>query len=466
MKPRDRLTGRLALVLLAFAAAFGLRAQEKAPSVGKITYKPAVAAPAVAARVVGSLTAVRGKAVLLVLTTPRGAAVAINGESRGPSNEAGVFCEEVTLNKDYTIRVSAEKFLPYEEKFTVASSEPRLVQATLTPTFGGLRIYNVPPKAELEIDGSRVSYERQEKADEVVLTDVAVGAHQVKIAHPDFVAWERGVDVVPGFEVGVTPQLVPAARMAVRSLAGVEVLVDDVRQGVTGADGTLAVPAPFQPGRHELALLKSGYVTLSKTVNLSRGENAVEEPELEPTPSYAEFVDFFNDGLGLWEAPAAWQWSKERGSMAVRGRDLGLVKNRSFRDFDFAFNVNFTNAVGVAWILRCKNPKNYYLFQLSVKDRLLRTFVVENGRVSAKEPSNILVDPSAKTSYQVRGEVQGDRIRHYLKNNTTGDEELMGLLVDRTFRYGTVGLSTTSTEEYVVEDFVVRPHAVAAAAAK
>ncbi len=137
---------------------------------------------------------------------------------------------------------------------------------------------------------------------------------------------------------------------------------------------------------------------------------------------------------------------------------MGLVKSRSYRDYDLAFNLKFTNGVGAAWILRAKDTKNYYLFVLSVKERLLRTFVVEDGRMMPREPSNILVDPGANTSYQISAVVQGDRIRHSIKNQSTGDEELMGVLVDGRFRYGYVGLTTVAGEQFSVEDFFVRPY--------
>lgn len=146
----------------------------------------------------------------------------------------------------------------------------------------------------------------------------------------------------------------------------------------------------------------------------------------------------------------------------VQGAGAGLVKDKSFRDYDFVFNVKFTNNHGAVWILRAKNAQNYYLFQVSVKDRLLRTYIVENGNTTARETSNILVDPDGNTSYQIRAFVQGDRIRHYLKNNTTGDEELMGLLVDSHFKYGAVGFATLAGEQFLVEDLIVRPYAESA----
>lgn len=457
------------VIALLFCALFAgtlapspVRGQAKAPSIGKITYKPANASGGRVARVVGSLVAARGKAVLLIFTNPGKAQISINGDVKGTSDESGLYREEVATNKEYKVVVSAEKYLPFEDEVRVSSSDPIGIPATLTPTFGALHLYNMPAQANLFLDDKRVQYEFVAGTNEVVLPEVLVGNHPLRIDHPDYVEWEKAVDIVPGFEVGVSPELLPAAKIVVSSLPGVGVLLDDINQGLTDNAGKLQVRTPVQPGRHELVLSKAGFVSYTQPVNLARGENVIDVPELEPNPTYTEFAEFFNDGLGLLNVPGTWQWVKNQGAIIVQGSGIGLVKDKSFRDYDFVFNVKFTNNQGAVWILRAKNAQNYYLFQVSVKDRLLRSYVVENGKATAREPSNILVDPGGNTSYQIRAYVQGDRIRHYLKNNTTGDEELMGILVDSRFKYGTVGFATLAGEQFLVEDLIVIPYAESA----
>ena len=445
------------LIIGSSSSLLNVQSQEKSPSLGKITYKQ-VTITVGATRVLGSLVAERGKAVLLVFTTPPGAQISVNGQPKGTSDKTGVYREDVLLNKQYKIGVSADKYLPYEETVSVATSNTYFVPADLTATFGGLHLYGVPPNAALFLDNKKIAYQHKEGTNEVVLAEIPVGAHQLKIEHPDYVEWDSTVAVVPENEIGVTPELLPAAKVVVASLPAVEVLIDNVKQGVTDSSGSLNVPRPVEPGEHALAFSKPGYVKLARTHNLARGNNLISQPELEPNPSYVEFAEFFKDGMGLWRAPGAWQWGQKQEAVAIQGTEPGFVSNRSYRDFDLNFNVKFTNGTGAAWVLRAKDPKNYYLFALSVKERLLRTFVVEDGKMTAIPASPIVVDPTAATSYRIRAEVQGDRIKHYLKNNTTADEEGIGVLVDGRFRYGTVGLAAVSGEQFLVEDFFVKPY--------
>jgi hypothetical protein len=448
----------LFLVTLGSGALLSSYGQEKTPSIGKITYQAAVGTMAGAARVAGSLVAAQGKALLLVLTDPPGAQVSIDGQVKGVSDKTGIYKLDVPLNKQYKIVVNADKYKPYQGNVSVSSSNSYIVSADLEATFGGLHLFNVPQDAVLFLDNEKKSYQRKQGTNEVILAELPVGEHKVKIEHPDFVEWEKLVDVIPKYELVVTPTMLPAAKVTITSIPGVEVLIDNVKQGVTDSAGNLNVPTPVEPGSHSMIFSKPGFVKLTRTENLARGNNPIKVPELEPNPSYTEFVDFFKDGMGLWEVPSVWQWGQKLEAVTVQGTAPGFVSNRSFRDFDANFNVKFTNGVGAAWVLRAKNPKNYYLFQLSVKEKLLRSFVVEDGKATLLQTSPVVVNPTAPTSYRIRAEVQGDRIRHYLKNNAIDDEEMMGTVSHGRFRYGAVGLITVAGEQFLVEDFFVKPY--------
>jgi hypothetical protein len=273
---------------------------------------------------------------------------------------------------------------------------------------------------------------------------------------------------VGGYEMTLAPKLVAAAKLNIHTVPGVDVLIDKVKQGSTSASGDLAISTPLQPGEHQVELQKAGFVSDKRTINLAASDkNSLSVEEMEPTPSFTELVDYFNDGLTYWNAPSGWKWDSTKKEVTISdtgkkgpngGPELGLAKGRSFRDFEFVFDVKFVNGVGAAWIVRAHTPETYYLFELSVKDQKLRSFLVDHGQRKALNTSNVLVPLNNTASFRVRADIQGNRIRHYIKNNETADEELMGLDVEGTLRYGTVGFTALDGQTFAIKDAFVRPY--------
>ena len=195
--------------------------------------------------------------------------------------------------------------------------------------------------------------------------------------------------------------------------------------------------------------------------------NSLKVEELEPTPSFTEFVDFFNDGLVYWNAPQSWKWDTQKKEATISdtghktgngGLEMGLAKNRSFRDFELTFDVRFVNGIGAAWIVRAHNPETYYLFEITVKDQKLHSYLMDHGQKKVLNTSNVLVPLNNTASFRIRADIQGNRIRHYIENNEVADEELMGLDVEGTLRYGTVGFTAVSGEIYAIKQVRVKPY--------
>jgi len=476
-------------VLSSVSTVFG---QYRPPSTGRVEY---TAAPkkVVARRISGTLTAASGKAVLLLVTDPANSSVFIDDVAKGDSNDEGSFRAELPTGKDYKIKVKKDKYLEYSQQVKIDSADPRLIQANLVATFGSVKIIGDTSEdakslvsAKILLDGipATVTVDEANKRVTVTISDVPTGGHKIEIRHPNYVVWDKDVEVVGGYEMTLAPKLVAAAKHNIRTVPGVDVLIDKIKQGTTSSTGELQVQTPLQPGEHQLELQKAGFVSVKLPINLAASGNEFKIPELEPTPRYNEFVDWLNEGLNLWNAPSNWKWDSKKSEVTISdtgkktangGLELGLIKGTgynniegvSFRDFEFKFDVRFVNGIGAAWVIRADSPDTYYLFELTLKDNALHSSKLVHGeKTELSTPTQVLPKLDNTTSFEVRVDVQGNRIRHYIKNNETADQELMGITVDETLSslsYGTVGFTATHDAIYAIKDVRVNPYKEAAA---
>ena len=459
-------------VLSSLSTAFG---QYRPPSTGRVEY---TAAPkkVVARRITGTLQAASGKAVLLLVTDPVNAAVFIDDVKKGESNEDGSFRTELPTGKDYKVDVRKDKYFSYSQHVKIDSSDARLLQANLAATFGGIKIIGdtdedtkslVSAKFFLDDKPATISIDESKKL--VTIGDVPTGEHKIAIDHPNYVVWDKDINVVGGYELTLAPKLVAAAKLNIHTVPGVDVLIDKVKQGTTSSTGELRVATPLQPGEHQLELQKTGFVTDKRPINLSASNNDIKVEELEPTPAIDEFVDFFNDGLKYWKAPQSWKWDSQKSEVTISdtgkkaangGPELGLAEGpgRSFRDFEFTFDVRFVNGIGASWIVRAHNPDTYYLYELTVNNHTLTSSLIDHGVKTLMKTATFPLPLNNKTSFHVRADIQGNRIRHYIKNNETADEELMGFDVDEKLSYGMVGFAATNGAVYAVKQVTVTPY--------
>jgi hypothetical protein len=469
-------------VLSSFSTAFG---QYRPPSTGRVEY---TAAPkkAVVRRIAGNLQAAVGKATLFLVTDPTNSDVFIDGVSKGKSSDDGSFQTELPTGKDYKVEVKKDRYIPYTQQVKIDSPDVRFVQANLAATFGGIKIIGDTPEdaktlvsAKFFLDDKPATVSVDEAKKQVTINDVPTGEHKIAIYDPSYVVWDKDIEVVGGFEMTLAPKLVAAAKLNIRTVPGVDVLIDKVKQGTTSSTGELQVQTPLQPGEHQIELQKAGFVSIKRPINLSASVNNQSFGELEPLPRFTEFVDFFNEGLNLWSAPSSWKWNSQKSEVTISdtgkktasgGLELGLLKGKgfheiegvSFRDFQFVFDLKFVNGIGAAWVIRADSPDTYYLFELTVKDQKLHSSIVVHGqKTELNTPTQILPTLNNTTSFSIRADVQGNIIRHYIKNNETADEELMGITVDETLgslSYGTVGFTATNGAIYALKDVRVNPY--------
>lgn len=109
-------------------------------------------------------------------------------------------------------------------------------------------------------------------------------------------------------------------------------------------------------------------------------------------------VEYLTEVEGFWRAPVNAQWKVGKiasfSNRIIVGSKIGLFKDEKTRnpynmytDFLLEFQVRVPKANIVAWVIRAKDFKNYYLFELEFPkdkqgDGFLRAYVYQNGKRS------------------------------------------------------------------------------------
>jgi hypothetical protein len=406
----------------------------------------------------GVLFVLTDRATKASITIRSGVAAVKQGES-----EDGEFRAELAPG-NYDIEVTAPNYMPFKGKAAVKLSGPAILPVELIPTMGSILIGPVEPDATILIDGQKPASISIRKAEnQIEIEDVAVGLHSLRITHPSIVAWEREkIEVQGGARTYVAPLLKPAlVSLIVRSEAGAEVYIDGSYKGqVTDAGSTGALE--LKPGEHVIRVVKDQFSPFEQTRVLAVGEATV-DARLSRITFSPEFSDYFVEGGKFWTVPASWQFS--RGNMLVRGAGVGFVRDRIYKDFRMEFDVRLPNSKGAVWIVRARDGKNFYMFQLSgpkgSAPNTFRSYICQDGKVTLLKSDFVAEDLSRPNdSYHVIVESSGPSIKHSIQVKSApkaSGPEPISLLSDNTFSYGAVGFTTIDGEETVVYFVSIAP---------
>jgi hypothetical protein len=94
------------------------------------------------------------------------------------------------------------------------------------------------------------------------------------------------------------------------------------------------------------------------------------EVPLEPVITDAGTSDGFDD-LIQWNAPSNWKLEAVGPSVAnkrlhIAGQELGLIRDKVFKDFEGIFTVWMPDGKGATWAMRAdQTGKSYLLFHLA-----------------------------------------------------------------------------------------------------
>jgi hypothetical protein len=166
-----------------------------------------------------------------------------------------------------------------------------------------------------------------------------------------------------------------------------------------------------------------------------------------------EFSDSFLNGTVYWSAPKTWLAGKE--NLRVIGPGIGLIKDRIFGDFKASFDLQLLNSKGAVWIVRAKDERNYYHFQLlgpkGSPPNVIVSSLCKDGKLTPLMTLSVNQDLSlADDWYQIIVEARGGTILHQIQVSSRPGREPQKLayLEDHTFSYGSLGFGTKDGEEF------------------
>lgn len=147
-------------------------------------------------------TLVRSKAapaVLVVASTPPGAAVFVDGRAVGNTDGAGQIKISDLQPGKHSVRVSAEGYVDFEQAVQLASGKEATVSAGLErakPVAAGLILSSLPRGAAVFVD--EVLVEKNSPGGDLNVPELAKGKHTVRVTAEGYAPFEQPIDLGPG----------------------------------------------------------------------------------------------------------------------------------------------------------------------------------------------------------------------------------------------------------------------------
>ena len=405
------------------------------------------------------------KGVLIVITNiaanvvvrPRDAAVRpVQGQSIGNK-----FRAELPPGL-YDIEVSAARYSP-KKVSGIKLETDEAVPVELTPLGGIIQIGGVEPDATVLIDDQKPANASVRKDERLIeLADVAAGRHKLRVIQRDQIEWTREVEVEDGRTKYFGAEFKAAlVGLVVKTEPEAEIYIDDNYGGRANEKGEIRI-SNLAPGQHRIRAKKNEFEQAEKAQTFRAGPAEI-KLALNRTVFSPEFVDTFDAGLKLWDAPKTWQSSS--GRLKVQGPGIGLIKDTSYKDFRMEFDLIFSNGKGAVWVLRGQDETTFYLFQLtgpgaSTPNRFY-TFLYQNGQsklIKAFEVPENLGIPGDK--FHIIIEATGPQIKHSLQvksNPKATQPQPFSLTTDTTLSNGRIGFGSKDGEEFVVQFVSIIP---------
>jgi len=404
-------------------------------------------------------------------------------------SETGKTLKEVEADKEG----QAEIALPRNRQYQVEASAPgystgattsralgaqTIVRVQLSAQSRVLRLVNMPTNAEVLIDKSAV--QTTMVGGVATVADISPKKHTLTVHHPEYNDFAIEVDMSRvGLGETATLYVTPerAAKLSIASIPGATILVDGSFRGRVPQSGKLDVSIPLQQAsEHSVTAEMTGYQTKTLHERFGPGIRSL-DLALERIAEAVGASDGFDD-MNLWSHPATWKVMTEGNNrrLQVSGAQVGILKNKVYRDFDAVFTFWMTENKGVTWVLRADSSgKNYYMFHLSgpksttqLPNRFYTYLVRDGNPESLNTPTPLVLDLSPNTSYTINVSVRGHRIEHSITSNDTGEKVVLGQFTDTsatkdTMLYGHFGFRALGNELFQVDDFTIDPAKDAAA---
>jgi hypothetical protein len=361
---------------------------------------------------------------------------------------------------------------PIEKEKIKIIPKPRVNPSPRAPrpprdTTGSLIIGPIDDDATVLINGKKLSdlkikvtAKKEEK--QLELDDVPEGFYTLGVRSPRIADWKRDkVQIQGGATTYITTTFEPAVvDLIVKSEPNAQIYLDGIIAGKTSATGELRIPDK-EPGKHIIRAEKDGFEPAEKTDTYGIG-SAVVEVRPSRIKSSPEFSDYFQTSSSFWDAPKTWQ--VRSGRLLVKGPTEVGLRTGVYDNFKMIFDISFANGRGAVWIVRARDKRNYYLFQLGgptgANAKFFQSYIYQNGQPRLLSSDRVVEDLSRPDdTYTITIEAKGPTIKHFIKltSNPAGGPELFSTLTDSTFSYGGIGFGAIGGEEFVVYSVTVLP---------
>ena len=376
----------------------------------------------------------------------------------------------------YQVRVTHPDYQPYTETAVVVKGEVVPLLPPLVSKYGSVVVGGAARGAKVSLDGKTLSTAdyNTDGQGRIVIPRVLVGGHMLKVSQAGYDDWSDQIEVKPG---DPTPVAVLASAatitLSVRARPGAKVYLDDVERGEVPPSGLIAVPG-LKPAPHRLHVQLDGFEPADRNLPLTLSERApVVSVELAPIAESGEAtINDTNPRLNWTPDPAGWGFEKR--GIVVRGEDAVLFKSANerrqfnhYRDFTMRLGLSFANGKGAAWIVRARDAKNYYLFELTTSKgasgrKTFNFYICRDGVLKLVDGIKVVDDIDNPNAYlHVIAIARGNQFRYEIEVSTDAKPQRRPLAIftdkDNTFPIGGVGLLGRGGMETVLHQLHVFP---------
>lgn len=384
----------------------------------------------------------------------------------------------LTLSKlqpgSYLISASHPDYKSREQTISIGKGDIKPITDFLLPKYGEIVIGGAPLDTKVALDGKELDsslFNRSNVDGKITIARVLEGEHQLTVSKEAYDPWSSKIKVEPGKSNPASAQLrLATVRLTVKSRPGAHVYLNNSDRGEVQPDGALVIE-DLLPGSYQMRVALDGFEDFVRPVSFTLNDRKpIASPELTPVAESAEGNEDFTTGVSKWVVPD--NWKLERRGLLITGERVGLFRTPTekrlfnvYRDFKMSFDLRFVNGRGAAWVVRAKDEKNYYLFQLLPAADGLQTrfnfYVCREGKCTLKD-SKRYPEPlnKANDSYFVQLEVKGNEFSQRItvqSNPRADDPQPLGTFSDDSFTYGGVGFRGLDESQALLQNLVVIP---------
>ena len=253
----------------------------------------------------------------ITVVTSTNAEVYLDGALLGRASVQG----ELNLKSKpglHTVKVSLTGKKDHQREVTFVAGKANRVEARLEDLPGSIRVQTAAG-AEVFLDNSSLGTTGQ--SGQLVIPDVKVGDHDLRVSAPGKKEYRESVKVVAGKENRIEARLEAiAGSLRVRTSVGASVMLDDSIRGSADAGGELLL-SDVSPGVHEVRVSAPRKKDYRQTVTVLAGQEARIKAALEDAPpSPGEVIENPKDGLKYaWIPPGTFTMGCSPGDSECSG---------------------------------------------------------------------------------------------------------------------------------------------------